>query len=121
MFVWTRKEVNKKVFIFQIDVLILPQTKKIYQCTTDKHQERHQEIAEGSCAHTSGLKPPSSVVSGGTVAQLVIEDDSQTSELESTGCQEAPSPVVVCSEEDPLDSVPVSSTPVRRRRKSALR
>ncbi|XP_062862676.1 telomeric repeat binding factor a [Trichomycterus rosablanca] len=102
----------------------------LQQQGTDKQHQEYVECrsmtAESSCAHTSspekGVKTPGSAVSAVTVAQLVIEDDSQTSELESTGFQEAPSPVVAeCSKENPLSSLPVSSTPVRIRRKSALR
>ncbi|XP_072529318.1 telomeric repeat binding factor a [Salminus brasiliensis] len=63
---------------------------------------------------------PGGAASEVTVAQLVMEDDSQPSELEAVDSQQTPSPLKAgCSEDDPLDSLPTNSTPVRKIRRSA--
>ncbi|KAF4079655.1 hypothetical protein AMELA_G00180640 [Ameiurus melas] len=67
----------------------------------------------------SAEKSPAGVVSGVSVTQLVMEQDSPLSELEASDSQSlTPSPLQVCSNrEDPLSSLPVNSTPVRKYRR----
>ncbi|XP_017549455.1 telomeric repeat binding factor a isoform X1 [Pygocentrus nattereri] len=59
-------------------------------------------------------------VSAITVAQLVIEEDSQSSDMEANDSQQTPSPLKIGSSEDnPLQSLPMNSTPVRKKRRTA--
>uniref|UniRef100_A0A8B9H237 Telomere repeat-binding factor dimerisation domain-containing protein n=1 Tax=Astyanax mexicanus TaxID=7994 RepID=A0A8B9H237_ASTMX len=55
-----------------------------------------------------------------TVAQLVMEEDSQTSEFETVDSQLTPSPLTAGhSEDDFLNSLPTNSMPVRKNRRPA--
>ncbi|KAL6459957.1 hypothetical protein MHYP_G00317160 [Metynnis hypsauchen] len=65
-------------------------------------------------------RSPDAAVSAITVAQLVIEEDSQSSDMEATNSQHTPSPLKTGSfEDDPLQSLPMNSTPVRKKRRPA--
>lgn len=69
-----------------------------------------------------GKKRPSGVVSAVSIAQLVIEEDSLLSEVESSDSQQDPNQLQVCSNsEDLLSSQSTSSTPVRKYRRPAPR
>ncbi|XP_066524341.1 telomeric repeat binding factor a [Hoplias malabaricus] len=71
-------------------------------------------------SHENNENSPGAAVSAVTVAQLVMEDDSQPSEMETTDCSQNISPVKAgCSEDNPLSSLPTNSTPVRRTRRPA--
>uniref|UniRef100_A0AAR2LWV3 Telomeric repeat binding factor a n=1 Tax=Pygocentrus nattereri TaxID=42514 RepID=A0AAR2LWV3_PYGNA len=61
-------------------------------------------------------------VSAITVAQLVIEEDSQSSDMEANDSQQTPSPLKIGSSEDnPLQSLPMNSTPVRKKQSDWVR
>ncbi|XP_046729072.1 telomeric repeat binding factor a isoform X2 [Silurus meridionalis] len=67
-----------------------------------------------------GKKKPAGDVSAVSVAQLVMEEDSMLSELETSVSQHTPSPLQTHSNgEDPLSSLSVNSTPVRTFRRAA--
>lgn len=100
----------------------------------NQHVEQERECSEetpllvGSRVHPpasstgKGKKRPPGVVSAVSVAQLVIEEDSLLSEVESSDSQQDPSQLQVCSNsEDLLSSQSTSSTPVRKYRRPAPR
>lgn len=110
------------------------QTKVTLKHCTNQHVEQEQESSENTpslvdtrvhppdLSAEKGLQQPAGVVSTVSVAQLVMEEDSLLSEQEESDSQQTPSPLQVhANEEDPLSSLSVSSTPVRKYRRSAPR
>lgn len=95
---------------------------------TNQHVEQEQESSEATPAlvDTHVHPPPSSAKKGKkgssavSVAQLVMEEDSVLSEVESSDSQQDPSLLQVQSNgEGPLSSLSDSSTPVRKYRRPA--
>ncbi|XP_036433328.1 telomeric repeat binding factor a isoform X2 [Colossoma macropomum] len=85
-------------------------------------REVNSATPESTNAHPleNSKRSPGAAVSAITVAQLVIEEDSQPSDMEATDCQQTPSPLKTgSSEDDPLRSLPINSTPVRKKRRPA--
>lgn len=110
------------------------QTKVTSKHGTNQHVEQEQESSEGTpslvdthvhppdLSAETGMKQPAGGVSTVSVAQLVMEQDSLLSEQEESDSQQTPSPLQVHSNgEDPLSSLSVSSTPVRKYRRPAPR
>ncbi|XP_017350028.1 telomeric repeat binding factor a isoform X1 [Ictalurus punctatus] len=101
----------------------------VKHCTNrDVEQEEESSEVTPSLVDThvhppalSAEKGPAGVVSGVSVTQLVMEQDSTPSELEASDSQPlTPSPLQVRSNrEDPLSSLSVNSTPVRKYRRPA--
>ncbi|KAL7827932.1 hypothetical protein AOLI_G00310840 [Acnodon oligacanthus] len=85
-------------------------------------RDMNSATPESTNAHPlkNSKRSPDAAVSAITVAQLVIEEDSQPSEMEATDSQQTPSPLKTgSSEDDPLRSLPMNSTPVRKKRRLA--
>ncbi|KAI4904629.1 hypothetical protein NFI96_014612 [Prochilodus magdalenae] len=74
----------------------------------------------GVSSHENSKTIPGAPVSAITVAQLVTEEDSQSSDKEAMDSQETPSPLKAGSSEDnPLSSLPTNLTPIRNKRRPA--
>lgn len=107
------------------------QSKVTLEHCANQHVEQEQESSEETPSLTDprihpsaekGKKGSAAVASAVSVAQLVMEEDSLLSEVESSGSQQCLSPLRVRSNgDDPLSSLSVSSTPVRKYRRPAPR
>ncbi|TSK13209.1 Telomeric repeat-binding factor 2 [Bagarius yarrelli] len=102
------------------------QNKVIPKHSAKPHVEQEQESLEASppllqSPASSAEKGPAGVVSAVSVAQLVMEEDSVPSEHEASDPPQTPSPPRLQSNgEDPFSSLSVSTTPVRKYRRTAL-
>uniref|UniRef100_A0A3B1IL23 Telomeric repeat binding factor a n=1 Tax=Astyanax mexicanus TaxID=7994 RepID=A0A3B1IL23_ASTMX len=85
------------------------------------HQIRGAASADPENANTNqNAKKHPGAAGSVTVAQLVMEEDSQTSEFETVDSQLTPSPLTAGhSEDDLLNSLPTNSMPVRKNRRPA--
>lgn len=128
----TQQRYNERCTCMQSDDCSQPEV-TVEHCT-NQHVEQEQESSEETPSRVDnhvhppassaekGKKGPSDVASAVSVAQLVMEEDSLLSEVESSDSQQDPSPLQVhCNGENPLSSQSLSSTPVRRYRRPAPR